>query len=545
MAKPHLKTLDFGSAPVLWECLNDNNPVRLVVGPVGSSKTTAFCAEVMRRAMQQEPSPHDNIRRFKAAIVRNTLPELKRTTIPTWLSVFPEDMAGPMRQSSPVRHHIRIAPKADCPGLDLLVEFIALDQPRDVRELLSYEGTLIWFNEVREIPKALVDAATLRVGRYPSKAQGNVDPTWFGVVGDTNAPAEDHWIYRADMGINEFGEHIGRPAGWSIYFQPTAVVEVERRGDKYVSVEDEPVKIEVFEENHVHAAAGSYWAVNPNAENLMNLPVNKHLDPDGDPMGPGGYYAQGMSGKERDWIRVYFQARYGFVREGKPVIPQFDPQTMVVDDLPEFDGGILAGADIGGNTLNPACIFFQRGPRGLWLVHDEVVVEGFGLDRFTDEMSIRYAKTFGNRPFEQGWGDPAGVTRDGIYETMAFEHLRAKGWNFQPAPSQDINIRIDAIKQPMGRYIDGKPGILIHRRCSTLIQALSGQWKYRRMNVTGVEKYAETPDKSHPFSDAGDGLGYGLSGAGETNETRTPQARKRGFGTGQQHTAQVSFDVFD
>ena len=161
-------------APTLWQFIHDDNPVRIITGPVGSGKTTICCGEVMSRALQQKPSP-DGVRRFKAGIVRNTMPELRRTTIPTWLALFPENATAPLRYSTPAEHRIQIRAKdfkwidreagtyEGSPGLELIVEFFALDRPEDVSALLSWEGTMIWFNEVREIHKSIVDMADLRV----------------------------------------------------------------------------------------------------------------------------------------------------------------------------------------------------------------------------------------------------------------------------------------------------------------------------------------------------------------------------------------------
>jgi hypothetical protein len=515
----------------------------------------------MARAMEQEPSP-DGVRRFKAAIVRNTEPDMKRTTVATWLSIFPEEACGPMVQTAPMRHHIRIRPKnfkwidreagtyEGSPGLDLLVEFMSLDKPKDVRKLLSFEGTLIWFNEVREIPKSLVDMATDRVGRYPSKEQGGVECTWYGIILDTNPPDQDHWIYRLEKGVDEYGEYVGRPSGWSFYFQPPAVLEVVQVAEKeWRTVESEPFKYTVYDPRHVHRAAKSLWCVNPQAENIYHLQVNKALDPTGDPFGPGSYYIKSLSSKDRDWIVCYYQGRYQFVREGKPVIPDFDELAMVVDDLPIANAPPQVGADIGGNTLNPAGVLFQRGPRGMWLVHNECIASDMGLDRFSDELSFVWADTFGSQPCAHLWGDPAGRTRDGIFETVAFQHLIAKGWPARPAPSQDIKVRVDAIKAPMGRNIDGRPGILIHRRCTKLIKALNGAWCYRRINTSGQERYSETPDKTHPWSDIGDALGYGLSGAGETRALNRGTQQVPGEGAGRIRPgvvtmAKTNFDVF-
>lgn len=529
MPYPFQPVIDLQHAPTLWQVLHDDNPVRIVVGPLGSGKTTFCAAEVLSRAFQQEPGP-DNIRRFKVAIVRNTMPQLKRTTIPTWQAVVPEESTAPIRYSTPAQQHIVIRPTDTEPGLDLLIEFIALDTPKDVAHLLSWEGTMIWFNEVREIPKAIIDMAELRVGRYPSIAKGGVEPTWYGILGDTNPPDEDHWIYMAQHGLNEYGESVGKPLGWSIYFQPPGVVEMaENDNGGWMAKPSEGIELAVDDPKYIHFAAGTYWATNPTAENLPNLPFNRVFDPDADPndtflrqLGPGGYYARGLQGKNLDWIRSYLQGRYQFVKEGKAVIGEFNQQIMVVDDLPIYPSEIFGGSDIGGNTLNPATVFFQRAPRGIWCVQSEVAASGMGLDRFEGEMSTEFSRTFPgrNKAEVQLYGDPAGRTRDGIFETVAFDHLISKGWAALPAPSNDINIRIDAIQAPMGRLIDGKPGILIHRRCVKLIKALAGAWHYRKLQTSGRARYAEKPEKTHPYSDLGDGLGYGLSGAGETRQVK-------------------------
>ena len=49
-------------------------------GPVGSGKSVACWIEIFRRALAQEPGP-DGIRRTRMAIIRNTNPQLKTTTI--------------------------------------------------------------------------------------------------------------------------------------------------------------------------------------------------------------------------------------------------------------------------------------------------------------------------------------------------------------------------------------------------------------------------------------------------------------------------------
>ena len=65
--------------------------VRGIRGPFGSGKSTACVFEIMRRAREQ-PAGFDGVRRSRWAILRNTYPELRTTTIKTWHQWFPESL---------------------------------------------------------------------------------------------------------------------------------------------------------------------------------------------------------------------------------------------------------------------------------------------------------------------------------------------------------------------------------------------------------------------------------------------------------------------
>lgn len=100
-------------------------------------------------------------------------------------------------------------------------------------------------------------------------------------------------------------------------------------------------------------------------------------------------------------------------------------------------------------------------------------------------------------------------------------------------------MRIAALASPCERMIDGKPGLLLNKSgCPTLHRGLSGAWHFKRLQISGEERYQDTPSKNDE-SHICDGAGYGLLGAGEflhlggrNKETRTPAM------------ADGSFDVF-
>ena len=204
--------------------MKDDSFFRGIRGPVGSGKSVGCAIEIFRRALQQAPS-EDGIRRSRWAIVRNSYPQLRTTTIKTWLDWFSEDVWGKMTWHPPPYTH-----RMKRGDIELEVIFLALDRADDVKKLLSLELTGIWVNEARELPKSIIDACTMRVGRFPSMKDGG--PTWYGVIADTNAPDEDHW-WPIMAGESPIPDHISRdealmlvkPDTWKFFNQPSGMVE--------------------------------------------------------------------------------------------------------------------------------------------------------------------------------------------------------------------------------------------------------------------------------------------------------------------------------
>ena len=180
--------------------------VRGIRGPVGSGKSVACCMEIITRGLAQEPSK-DGVRRTRWAVVRNSYPELRSTTIKTWENWFKypgsEHMLpgfGPIIYSAPIREDIRLT-HPDGGKVEIEILFLALDRPEDVGKLKSLEVTGVWVNEAVELPRAVITQCIRRVGRFPGQDERpshltiNQWPTWYGVIMDTNSPDDDHWYY--------------------------------------------------------------------------------------------------------------------------------------------------------------------------------------------------------------------------------------------------------------------------------------------------------------------------------------------------------------
>lgn len=427
--------------PVSSAFMKSDAFVRGIRGPLGSGKSTCCIFEILRRARMQEPAPNGK-RKTRWVVIRNTYAELKTTTIKSWHQWIPQHI-GRWQSDGPPTHYI------DEGDLQLEVMFIALDRPDDIRKLLSLEVTGGWINEAREVPKAVLDALTGRVGRYPSMMDGGA--TWHGVLMDTNSPDSDHWWYR--LAEEE------RPAEFEFFAQPGGRAE--------------------------------------NAENRENLPA--------------GYYERMVAGKDADWVKVYVDNEYGFVKEGKPVYPDY------IDALHcrEFEivrgWPILVGIDFG---LTPAAVFGQRSPMGQWRSHSELVTDNMGAVRFAELFKQVAAERYRGMTFASIAADPAGDGRAQTDERTPLEILKAAEIDAHAAPTNDPIKRIEAVAASMRRLVDGQPGYLVHPQCKTLRKAKGGGYSYRRIQVGGAERYMDVPTKNM-YSHVSDAEQYMFVDGGE------------------------------
>ena len=480
---------------VLKAFMKDDSFFRGLRGPVGSGKSVGCCVEVFRRALMQEKNK-DGIRRSRWAIIRNTNPQLRTTTIKTWLDWFPEDQWGKFSWSVPYTHHIKTA------DLDLEVLFLALDRPEDVKKLLSLELTGIWVNEAREIPKSIIDACTMRVGRFPSMKDGGC--TWTGVICDTNAPEEDHWwpIMSGEVPIpdhipKEEAKMLVKPDNWQFYTQPAGMVEKKNKdGD-----------IEGYSPNE-------------SAENRNNMRSD--------------YYPNIVMGKTKTWIDVYVMNRLGSIKDGKPVYGMFASDMHIApEEIPVASGvPVYVGIDFG---LTPAAVFAQK-VRGRWLVQAEIVAFDMGIVRFTEVLRQEIATKYAQCEVII-FGDPAGDFRAQTDESTPFQILRGAGLNARPAPSNDVMLRLESVSQPLMRMVDGASGFLIDKRCRELIKGFEGGYQYRRIQVSG-ERYDDKPEKNH-YSHIHDALQYLMLGSGEGRQIMTNVGRPT-----QAFQAKRDYDVF-
>ncbi len=458
--------INYTASPVLCRFHKSDAFVRGVMGPIGSGKSSAMCLELLVRSLRQVPGP-DGVRRTRFAIIRNSYPELKSTTIKTFSDWVPESIC-PIKGGAPISGRMCL-PLEDGTQVDMEILFLALDHPDDAKKLLSLELSGAWVNEAREIDKSIIDALTGRVGRYPAKRNGG--PSWSGVIMDTNPPDDDHWWYTL--------AEVEQPKNFAFFRQPGALL---REKGQYVP--------------------------NPEAENADNQPLGYD------------YWLRQVDGKPADWIDVYVLGRYGTTRSGNPVYPEYEDSvhlaSRALEPMPEIP--LILGWDFG---LTPACVVTQTTPSGRFTVLYELESEGMGIRQFANEIVKPFLSDMGVSGTLLSVGDPAGAARSQTDGRTCLEELHKAGIPTRPAPTNSFLARREAVAGFLLRRLDGGPGFVLSPACKTLRKGFLSGYHYGQ-KMSGEP---ERPAKNR-FSHPHDALQYAALMA-EHNESRRRPVKVR------------------
>jgi hypothetical protein len=453
-------------------CL-DNHEVAVIMGPVGSAKTTAAAMRLARHAFEQEP--YEGVARTRFAIVRNTGPQLHDTTMKSWFKLFPTDNKYRKYTSTTKTQTWKFRPNGSKHVIHAEFIFRALDDEDDVANLLSLEVTGFWFNELREINTEILAHAGRRAGRYPGADLGGC--TWRGWIGDTNP-----WAATSDL--HEMFVANKRP-GYEFFKQP--------------------------------------GGMDPNAENLENLEQTREtlLLPWNDPRRREQgrtYYINALRDYNKYDADVYVHCKYGLSRTGKPVFVSYDDNAHCkpFELLKTPDGAVplLIGYDNTGR--NPAAAISQKTEAGQWRIRYEFIGEGMGMKAHAAELARFLAEKIPKYRIEKITCDPAGQAKGADDLDMRMIVSRQfPGVPVLNARTNDPATRIEAVDGTMRRLVNGEPAILIHPDCKTLRAACIHKYQYRKLKIAGEERYTETPDKIPPYADIADALQYLMLGGGE------------------------------
>ncbi len=453
-----MSTFQYTPVPSTIPFLTSDKFISMIIGPIGSTKTTAGIYKIVYEASRVAKC-RDGIRRSRYAWVRQTKQMLTDSSIPDFLRAFPDGVAGTYLKSE-MKFIMRFN------DVECEVWFRNLDEADDVRRLLSTQYTGGVIEEFRECHPDIYDALQGRIGRYPD---GMMVP------------------HREEWGL----DHKGNPVQGCVDDNGKSV-------DKLWMMSNPPDadtfwegKISNIEENmHVTIQPGG---LSPEADWIHLLKSN--------------YYENLAIGKTQDWIDVYINAKFGKSLSGKPVFRSFNRDTHVAKKSllynPISQNPLVIGMD---TALHPAAVMGQVTPSGRLQILHSVHAADMGALRFIREhLKPILANRFGGSNVIVVF-DPAGSQRSQTDESTVADILRSEGFTCRPASTNSIAARIAAVDSFLTRNIDGSPGLLIDPEFNhELIISLAGKYRYR-VNQKGDTE--EKPDKTRPWADLVDGLQY-------------------------------------
>lgn len=444
---------------------SDNTFVQLIMGPYGSGKSTICVNKIVRHACEM-PVWKNGRRRAKWLIIRNTSGELQSTTLQTWLTWF-GDLGDIKKRQKPLLTYEHTF--NDGNGLiELELVFIALDRDEDIRKLKSIEATAAYINELSEVPQSVLHHLIGRVNhRYPSNSFCS-EPYWSGIIADTNPPDEDHWIYK-DFELNPTDNY-------KIFRQPSGLIQ-NKDGS-------------FSKDSH-----GNYIA-NIECDNYKNL------SPD--------YYVKLAEKRTEGFIKVYCGGKYGIVESGKRVYPEYNDDLHSVNTLEAIQGlPIHLCWDFG---LTPACVVFQISPRGQARILKEYFAQYMGIRTFAKNIVIpSLSVDFPYNKVGESEADPSGIAGDQIMEELScIGELNSLGIKTNGSETNDLDVRISSVRYFLNSMIDGNPAFILSReKCSMLRKGFINGYHFKRVSISGDERYHEKPDKNK-FSHPHDALQYGM-----------------------------------
>lgn len=400
---------------------DETSRVKLLIGPFGTGKTSAAAFDIIQRQSKRVVPTRGKVR-SRFAVVRNTYPELRDTTIRTYLEWFPPLYFGSYHQTE---HRLLIADKER----EVEILFKALDNPKDVRDLLSLELTGAHVDEAREIHEDVIKGLLGRIGRFPSVKDCGRNPFIRPpqIVLTSNYPSRSHFLYR---------DFVEDPIeGYAIYEQ---------------------------DQN----------------ENRHNLRPGYYEDMEKD-------YAH-----RPDLLKTLVRGEWGVTVQGKLVYPEFTPRIHVAQTplLPAGPERIIRGWDNTG--LSPAISLSYITPLGQWRVFKEFCFEDTGIMDAAEAMMVWCLRELHEDCEYRDIGDPAGRSRDSVKKSPA-EYIRQKAREYGRTINiedgiQTFKVRREAVAGRLTRMIGGHPAILIDPSCTILIDGFEGGYSYKEIGNTGM-----------------------------------------------------------
>lgn len=440
--------------------LDHTSKVKYLQGPFGSGKSVAAILEMIQIATRQEPGP-DGVRRYKWAVVRNTYPQLRNTTIKTFQTWIPGDVC-PIVYKSPIEGLMhRQLPD----GTTLHIEFVfmAIDSEEALSNLLSLDLSSAWINEASEVSHRAFTGVLGRTGRYPPKGQGALQ--WSGVIMDSNPPPINSWLHK--MVTTE-------KAATTAFFQQPPALLIQ------------------YPQGHEGDMEHAQFLPNPSAENIEHLQLGYD------------YYIDiaEQSRHDPEHVKRVVLGEFTLGLKGRPIYSMFRYSSHVREHMERADRSslLVIGMDFG---LHPAAVFTQY-VDGQVRVLSELAPEDILFDEFLEDVFVPHLRT--NYPGFQVIvvGDPSGVNRNAMSVHTPISRLASFGLTTIPAKSNTISPRLDAVNW----FLRRERAFVVAEECRMLVAGFAGGYQWAKAQ-SSFSTQRTVPDKNE-FSHPHDALQYAL-----------------------------------
>ena len=454
-------TLTYNCGPVALKFHADKTSrVKLLIGPFGTGKTSSAAYDVLMLQSKRVRADKDGIKKSRFAVVRNTYPQLRDTTIKTVLDWFPPEMFGGDYKETAKELFIKLD-DGDGQSREIEIIFRALDNEKDVRNLLSLELTGAWCDEAREIKLDIIKGLLGRIGRYPSVRDfAGQNPFVFPpqIILTTNYPSTEHFLYK------DF---------------------VEARIDGYA----------IYEQQQI--------------ENMHNLRPGYYDDLEKD-------YAD-----RPDLLKTLVRGTWGVTVRGKLVYPsEFQRERHVAKNsiVPQDRQAIIVGWDNTG--LSPAINLSYVNGVGQWRIFKEFCFEDTGITDATEAFMVWSNVNLHPECTYRHIGDPAGKNRDSNKKSPA-QYINEKAYEYGKTiviedGIQTFKIRRESVAGRLTKTINGEPAMLIDPSCTRTIDGFEGGYAYAEIANSGV--YRDEPMKNE-YSHIHDSIQYPATRLFRTAET--------------------------
>jgi hypothetical protein len=430
------------------------------------SGKTSVAMIAVLKAAGEMPADSNGVIRTRALWVRSTYQMLTSSTLPTVGRVLPRSV-GKITLGSPIQHVIKAR------GFELTIDFLALDMDADRRRIEGATYAIIVVDEARECPWGIIQTALTRLRETTD--DGRQKPLRAMFV--SNPSGKSHWLYQ---------KFVAEPVeGWQLHMQPGGRT--------------------------------------PQAENMKYLPKN--------------YYDDMAKTSDPAFVAVHVDAAWGDTVLGAAVIPEFSPILHVAPADMQISPvlPLVLGIDA-GPTLHPAALIAQivplkDGSRQVRIL-GEWFAENCGAERAAHELRSYVARAFPELPIDAAYIDPsAAQQRDNASERVFLNIWKAiTGWPIRAAQSNLLSVRIEGTRGLFTRLAGGLPAVWISPRCTNLIRALAGEYRFKQsVTSQGLATNETQIDKlNRPFADLGDALTYLALGSGEFELLRRIKPKRRG-----------------